>query len=192
MDESDDRSPEPVWVVAANVVARRRCGVGGQDLRPGTKCFKGGAKVYVARVYWGPGGDRVTVAGRERHTGRWIVIDTATRHLYGFRPKLVHTPRVLERLREDRYARGFATADYAVAAAAVLEQYARRDRAATAPWSPHPDRCLCHTCLTGEAGYADDSDGPDHADQPDHAEKVLSPPAPRVSSCVRPSGPSHL
>ncbi len=158
VDESGVRSPEPVWVVAANVVAWRRCGVGGQELRPGTKFFKGGAKVYVAKVYWGPGGHRVTAAGRERHTGRWIVIDTATRHLYGFRPKLVHTPRVLERLREHRYAHGFTTADYAVDAAATLEQYARRYRAATAAGSAHPERCLCHACLTGEGAYADGSD----------------------------------
>ncbi|MFD5619774.1 hypothetical protein [Streptomyces yangpuensis] len=157
MDEFADRAPEPVWVVAANVVAWRRCGVGGQELRPGTKFFEGGAKVYVSGVYWGPGGDRVTVAGRERHTGRWIVIDTATRHLYNFRPKLVRTPRVLERLREERCARGFTEAHYAVDAAPVLERYARQYRAATAPGSPHPDRCLCHACLTGEALHTDDS-----------------------------------
>ncbi|MEU4357445.1 hypothetical protein [Streptomyces virginiae] len=164
VDESADRSAEPVWLVAANVVAWRRCGVGGQELRPGTKCFKGGAKVYVAGVYWGPGGDRVTVAGRERHTGRWIVIDTATRHLYGFRPKLVHTPRVLERLREERYARGFATEEHVVDTSAVLERYARQSRAETAPKSPHPDRCLCHACLTGEAEHPDGSGGPGAAE----------------------------
>ncbi len=144
--------PQPVWLVAANVVAWRRCGAGGQELRPGTKCFKGGAKVYVADAYWGPGGDRITAVGRERHTGRWIVIDTATRHLHSFRPKRVHTPRVLERLRDARRARGFISADYAADVSATLEQYASRYRAKQAPYAPHPDRCLCHACLTGEAG----------------------------------------
>ncbi|MFJ8666588.1 hypothetical protein [Streptomyces sp. NPDC093600] len=137
--------------MAANVVAWRRCGVGGQELRPGTKCFKGGAKVYVADAYWGPGGDRVTVVGRERHTSRWIVIDMATRHLYGFWPKLIHTPRVLERLRESGRARGLA-ADHAVDVSVALERYARQYRAETAPHCPHPDRCLCHACATGESG----------------------------------------
>ncbi|MEU0836617.1 hypothetical protein [Streptomyces sp. NPDC005969] len=151
MNESDDPQQEPVWLVAANVVAWRRCGVGGQELRPGTKCFKGGAKVYVAHVYWGPGGDRVTVVGRERHTSRWIVIDTATRHRHGFRPKLVHTPRVLERLRALGHERGLG-ADYAADVSATLERYARQYRAETAPYSPHPDGCLCHACLTGESG----------------------------------------
>ncbi|MGW7434041.1 hypothetical protein ACWGIN_31460 [Streptomyces sp. NPDC054861] len=137
--------------MAANVVAWRRCGVGGQELRPGTKFFKGGAKVYVADVYWGPGGERVTVMGRERHTSRWIVIDTATRHLYGFRPKLVHTPRVLERLRETGREGGL-DADRAADVSATLERYARQYRAEIAPHCPHPDRCLCHACLTGDVG----------------------------------------
>lgn len=137
-------------MVAANVVAWRRRGAGGQELRPGTKSFKGGAKVYVARVHWGPGGDRVTVIGRERHTSRWIAIDTATRHLYGFRPKLVHAPRALERLSEAGH-HGRFDADCAQSAAERLEIYARQYRAEIAPSSPHPDRCLCHACLTGES-----------------------------------------
>lgn len=153
-NESDVPRHEPVWLVAANVVAWRRCGAGGQELRPGTKCFKGGAKVYVADAYWGPGGDRVTVAGRARHTGRWVVIDTATRHLHSFRPKLVHTPRVLEVLGRARRARGFGPADRAADVSSTLERYARQYRAATAPYDPHPDRCLCHGCLTGEPGPA--------------------------------------
>ncbi|MEX0173472.1 hypothetical protein [Streptomyces sp. LMG1-1-1.1] len=153
MDESDVPRREPVWLVAANVVAWRRCGVGGRELRPGTKNFKGGAKVYVVHVYWGPGGERLTVLGRERHTSRWIAIDTATRHLHGFRPKLVHTPRVLERLHEAGRELGPGPGeDHAVEVAATLERYARRDRARISPYSPHPDRCLCHACLTGEAG----------------------------------------
>lgn len=140
-------TPEPVWLVAANVVAWRRCGPGGQELRPGTKSFKGGAKVYVSGVYLGTGGERLTAIGRERHSGRWIVINTATRHLHTFRPKLVHTPRVLERLSEVGSGRGFG-AEYAATLTATLERYARQCRAEAFPASPHPYRCLCHQCLT--------------------------------------------
>ncbi|MFJ8662222.1 hypothetical protein [Streptomyces sp. NPDC093795] len=147
MNEPEVPQQEPRWAIAANVVAWRRCGEGGRELRSGTKFFKGGAKVYVGGVYLGSGGERVTAVGRERHTGRWIVIDTATRHLHTFRPKLVHTPRALERLRETSYG---GDPDYAAELSATLEQYARQYRAATAPNSPHPDRCLCHACLTGE------------------------------------------
>ncbi|MFI8825592.1 hypothetical protein [Streptomyces sp. NPDC053431] len=144
-----DNGPEPVWMVAANVVAWRRRGAGGQQLFPGTRSFKGGAKVYVARVHWGPGGDRLTVIGRERHTGRWIVIDTATRHLHGFRPKLVHTPRVLARLNDVGNRRELGP-DEALTISETLERYAQQYRAELSPHSPHPDRCLCHACLTGE------------------------------------------
>ncbi|MFD7264020.1 hypothetical protein [Streptomyces sp. NPDC059874] len=154
MNESSAPLPEPVWLVAANVVTWRRCGNDGQELRPGTKSFKGGAKVYVARVYWGPGGDRLTVIGRARHTNRWIVINTATRHLHSFRPKLVHTPRVVERLSTTRNPDGFS-ADQAETYAATLEQYARQYRAEISPSSPHPNRCLCHACLTGESTWAE-------------------------------------
>lgn len=38
---------EPLWLIAANVVRWRRYGVGGQELRPGTKSYRAGAKVYV-------------------------------------------------------------------------------------------------------------------------------------------------
>ncbi|MFF2773898.1 hypothetical protein ACFVU3_03240 [Streptomyces sp. NPDC058052] len=150
MDGAEDVRLEPAWLVAANVVAWRRCGTGGQELRPGTKFFKGGAKVYVLDTYWGPGGHRLTVLGRERHTGRWIVIDTATRHLHGFRPQLVHTPRALERLRASG-RKGGLDAEITAGLSRTLEEYARRYRAETAPGSPHPDRCLCHGCLTGES-----------------------------------------
>ncbi|MFG2339402.1 hypothetical protein [Streptomyces yangpuensis] len=159
-NESDVQRHEPVRLLAANVVARRRCGAGGQELRPGTKCFRGGAKAYVADAYRGPGGDRVTVVGRARHTGRWVVIDTATRHLHSFRPKPVHTPRVLELLGRARRARGFGPADRAAEVSATLERYARHYRAATAPRSPHPDCCLCHGCLTGEPGRGTSALGP--------------------------------
>ncbi|MGW6704910.1 hypothetical protein ACWGDE_08460 [Streptomyces sp. NPDC054956] len=151
MNEESDGSQEPVWLVAANVVAWRRCGAGGQELRPGTKSFKGGAKVYVSHVYWGPGGDRLTVIGRERHTSRWITIDTATRHLHSFRPKAVYAPRVLERLSESPFAPHGLGAERAETFSAALEEYARRYRAEVARSSPHPDHCLCHACLTGEA-----------------------------------------
>ncbi|MFE5299638.1 hypothetical protein [Streptomyces sp. NPDC056632] len=151
-DSTEPESPpEPAWLVAANVVAWRRRGVGGQQLFPGTKSFKGGAKVYVAAVHWGPGGDRLTVIGRERHTGRWIVIDTATRHLYGFHPRLVHTPRVLARLNDVRNPGRFGPEE-ALDTSETLERYAQRYRAEVSPHSPHPDHCLCHACLTGECG----------------------------------------
>ncbi|MER5761274.1 hypothetical protein [Streptomyces sp. NPDC002082] len=54
------------------------------------------------------------------------------------------------RLRASRYPEGF-DADRAVTASEALERYARQYRAEIAPALPHPDRCLCHACLTGES-----------------------------------------
>ncbi|MER5727191.1 hypothetical protein ABT084_02345 [Streptomyces sp. NPDC002138] len=141
--------PEPVWLVAANVVWWRRYGTGGQQLRQGTKSFRGGSKVYVHGAYWGPGGDQVSVIGRARHTGRWIVIDMATRNLHSFRPRFVHAPRVLERFHAAR-RRSLWDQEGATTVAAVLENYAREYRAESWRGAEHPERCLCHACLTGE------------------------------------------
>lgn len=76
---------EPLWLIAANVVRFRRYGEGGQELRPGTKSFRGGSKVYVIGGYGGMAYEGVTVIGRGRHTGACITIDMATRNLHSFR-----------------------------------------------------------------------------------------------------------
>ncbi|WP_330334198.1 hypothetical protein OHS33_33640 [Streptomyces sp. NBC_00536] len=141
--------PEPVWLVAANVVWWRRYGAGGQQLRRGTKSFRGGAKVYVMDSHWGPGSEQSTVIGRERNTGRWIVIDMATRNLHSFRPRYVHTPRVLERFHGSR-RRPPWDQERAAQVAKALEEWAREYRAEGWRGSEHPERCLCHACLTGE------------------------------------------
>ncbi|MFF2010066.1 hypothetical protein ACFVWY_13450 [Streptomyces sp. NPDC058195] len=133
--------PEPFWLVAANVVLWRRYGPLGQELRPGTKAYRGGAKVYVVSTYPGTGNQQLTTVGRGRHTGRWITIDTATRHLYGFRARLVYSPAVLRRCA----GAGRAPRAEAEELAAPLERIAGEERHA---WhgGPHPDPCLCHAC----------------------------------------------
>ncbi|MET7616787.1 hypothetical protein [Streptomyces sp. NPDC005408] len=149
MSESPEETaatPEPRWLVVANVVLWRRYGDGGQELRPGTKAYKGGAKVYVVSTYAGMGHEQLTTAGRGRHTGRWITIDTATRHLHSFRAKLVHAPAVLRRYEEAAYGPPM-TREQAEKHAAMLEQIATRDRR-TYHDAPHPDPCRCHECLS--------------------------------------------
>ncbi|MFD7026869.1 hypothetical protein ACFWAR_02395 [Streptomyces sp. NPDC059917] len=150
MSEETSGAPEPVWLISANVVWWRRYGAGGRQLRRGTKSFRGGAKVYVSAGHWGPGGDKVTVIGRERHTGRWIVIDMASRNLHSFRPRFVHAPRVLERFHASRRLHPAWDQERATTIAAALENIAREYRAEGWRGSEHPQRCLCHACLTGE------------------------------------------
>ncbi len=44
---------ESGWLIAANVVRWRRYGEGGQELRPGTKSYRGGSKMHVIDTYAG-------------------------------------------------------------------------------------------------------------------------------------------
>ncbi|MER5279014.1 hypothetical protein ABT025_25160 [Streptomyces sp. NPDC002809] len=137
-----DEPPEPVWMVAANVVRWRRYGDLGQEFRPGTKAFRGGAKVYVLDTYPGTGNEQLTAVGRGRHTGRWITIDTGTRHLHTFRPQSVYSPAVLRR------CAGMLprTREEAAELAERLQRIARTGRH-THHAAAHPDPCLCHECL---------------------------------------------
>lgn len=135
--------PEPMWLVAANVVRWRRYGDGGQEFRPGTKAYRGGTKVYVVSTYGGMAHEDVTTIGRGRGSNRWITIDTGSRHLHTFRAQLVYTPAVLRR------ASGFwapsPAREQAEELAAMLERIAAACRDSHYR-APHPTPCLCHTC----------------------------------------------
>ncbi|MFE7712095.1 hypothetical protein ACFU6I_41560 [Streptomyces sp. NPDC057486] len=140
---------EPLWLIAANVVRFRRYGEGGQELRPGTKSFRGGSKVYVIGGYGGMAYEEVTVIGRGRHTGAYITIDMATRNLHSFRPALVRSPAVLRRYDEAPGGwYGDETREASEAMATLLAVKARAERTEHWRGSPHPDPCRCHECLT--------------------------------------------
>ncbi|MGW4625830.1 hypothetical protein [Streptomyces rubiginosohelvolus] len=138
-------TPEPLWLVAANVVRWRRYGDGGQELRPGTKAYRGGAKVYVMGTYGGMAHEEVSTIGRGRGSARWITIDTGSRHLHSFRAELVYSPAVLRRA-EARWV-AWRSREEAEELAALLERLAAEYRD-THYRTPHPTPCLCHTCLT--------------------------------------------
>nr|WP_030339905.1 hypothetical protein [Streptomyces californicus] len=113
-----------MWLLGADVVRGRGDGDGGQEVPPGNK--------------------DVSTIGRGRGSGRWITIDTGSRHLHTFRAQLVYTPAVLRR------ARGFCTPpparEEAEELAALLERLAAAYRDSHYRTS-HPTPCLCHTCL---------------------------------------------
>ncbi|MGW8981769.1 hypothetical protein ACWGQ9_03825 [Streptomyces parvus] len=134
---------EPMWLVAANVVRWRRYGDGGQELRPGTKSYRGGAKVYVVDTYPGMGHEQVTTIGRAR-TGRWITVDTGSRHLHTFRTKLAYAPAV--RRRAEAIGVRPRSREEAEELAGLLERLAAEYRD-THHGAPHPTPCLCHACL---------------------------------------------
>ncbi|MEU3217120.1 hypothetical protein [Streptomyces sp. NPDC006971] len=131
----------PRWLVTATVVRWRRYGDLGQEFRPGTKAYRGGARVYVVDTHPGAGNDQLTAVGHARRTGRWIAIDMGTRHLHTFRARLVYAPAVLRRCP----GHVGATREAAEELAALLERVAREERHAH-HGAPHPDPCLCHEC----------------------------------------------
>ncbi|MFJ4841582.1 hypothetical protein [Streptomyces sp. NPDC088746] len=135
------------WLIAANVVRWRRYGEGGQELRPGTKSYRGGSKVYVIETYAGSGHEQLTTIGRGRHTGTYITIDMSTRNLHTFRAVQVHSPTVLRLCEEAGVGGWWTTRQDAEEVAALLGRLSVEYR--TTHWAmPHPDPCRCHECLT--------------------------------------------
>lgn len=140
---AEDEEPlEPCWMPAANVVLWRRYGEGGQGQRPGTKMFKGGAKVYVGTNRNGL--EDCQVVGRPRKGRGYRSAYVATRHLYGFRATLVRSPAVLRLA--DEFG-GFRDEEYARNLAVHLERHAWEVRSGAWPDWPHPEPCHCHECL---------------------------------------------
>lgn len=141
-----DASLEPQWLIAANVVRWRRYGKGGQDLRPGVKACRGGSKVYVTGFRPGEA-ETLTAIVRGRHTGTYITLELATRHLHTFRAALVRSPAVLRRDAENDSGRPWGHLEEAEEYAARFERQAADERTARWPGIAHPSPCRCHECL---------------------------------------------
>ncbi|MFD9866150.1 hypothetical protein ACFXI8_15385 [Streptomyces niveus] len=142
-----DETVEPRWMIVANIVRWRRYGAGGQELRPGTKVYRGGARVFVIDTYPGMGHEDVTTVGQARNTGHWITIDMPSRHLHTCRARLVYSPAVLRRAR--KAGAPTHTEECARERAAGLERLAALYRRESHAGVAHPGGCLCHECLTG-------------------------------------------
>ncbi|MET4925896.1 hypothetical protein P3L51_26690 [Streptomyces sp. PSRA5] len=145
-----DETPEPRWMIVANVVRWRRYGDGGQEPRPGTKAYRGGARVFVIDTYPGMGHADVTTVGQARDTGHWITIDMPSRHLHTCRARLVYAPAVLRRA--EKLGVMAHTEKCARERAAGLERLAALYRREAHPGVPHPGGCLCHECPTDGPG----------------------------------------
>ncbi|MET7370356.1 hypothetical protein ABZS61_31725 [Streptomyces sp. NPDC005566] len=138
-------------MIAANVVRWRRYGVGGQELRPGTKSYRGGSKVHVIGSRPGEH-EHLTTVGRGRHTGTFITLDMATRHLHTFRASLIRSPEVLRRDAGSSVGRVWGGRAEAEEVAARLERLAAEGRRTRWEGEPHPTPCRCHECLTLSPG----------------------------------------
>ncbi|MFJ8041296.1 hypothetical protein ACIRBX_12405 [Kitasatospora sp. NPDC096147] len=144
--------PAPQWAVRAKVVAWRRFGEGGQELRPGLKALSGDAKVHVVSGYGGMGFEDVVVIGSGRGGRRYVTISVPLRHLHAFRPDLVYRPAVLRRIEERGHEPFVADGREEIEpTAAWLEDLARRYRAERWAGTAHPPACRCVDCPVAPA-----------------------------------------
>jgi hypothetical protein len=102
-DENTDTQPEPrrvepIWGVVAKVVKERPYGPGGKESRRGTRKFNAGQKVYLWDVFWGMGGEDLTVIGRYRGKYGYITSSLRTAYLTDFRAELIYSPTIIRRI----------------------------------------------------------------------------------------------
>lgn len=91
--------PEALRLATASVLKEVRCGVGGVDLKRGTRHFRGGAKVYIIDNYPGTC-ESVIVIGHERHSGRYVQLALKVWRLEDFRITTVYSPKVVQMVHE--------------------------------------------------------------------------------------------
>ena len=92
-----------IWAAVGNLKDPCLIGPEGGEPHPGTKHFRGGAKVYVIDAFWGTL-DSVTVIGQHRKSRRFICIALKAKHIENLRVKLIYSPQV-RRLAEEHFGK---------------------------------------------------------------------------------------
>jgi hypothetical protein len=87
------------WCLVGNIVEKRPYGEGGQEVRPGTKHFSGGTKVYCLPAQWGDGYDQIMVIGRHRGSKQFKTMIISSEWVTNWRAKVVYNPEVLRRIK---------------------------------------------------------------------------------------------
>lgn len=88
-----------LWCVAANVVASRPYGPGGQESRTGTKHFKPGVKDYI--IDWYPGMcENIIVVGHHRKSHRLMKAAIRAAWVERLRLELVYSPSIIALARD--------------------------------------------------------------------------------------------
>lgn len=97
---TDGTGPEPLGMcIVANVAQETSHGEGGLDIRKGLRHFAPGAKVWIAPLAWGDGGEHVIVAGRHRgNSRRYMRIVIESRFLVNFRVRAIYSPALVRAL----------------------------------------------------------------------------------------------
>lgn len=107
LPDMDDNTPAPPyptqWCLIGNIVAQRRYGPGGAELRPGTKHFSGGTKVWCFPPQWDWSYDNIVAIGRHRGSHRFMTAVVRTPSICDWRVQVVYQPNVLRHLNHGRY-----------------------------------------------------------------------------------------
>ena len=83
------------WCLVGNVKEQREYGED-HEIKKGTKAFSGGAKVHIAPVQWGDGGENVIVIGVPRYGKSNIEIIMRSKDIENYRIKKVYKPEILK------------------------------------------------------------------------------------------------
>ena len=100
-DDSKERTW--VWCLVGNIIERHPFGES-KEILTGSKHFRPGAKVYVSRIIWGDGFERIAVIGRPRKQKNYIEVVMRTEHIENFRIQKVYTPFLLKMMAESDYS----------------------------------------------------------------------------------------
>lgn len=96
-----DKNPEiePIWTVAANIVAERPYGPEGKETKIGTKHFSPGTKVYI--IDWYPGMcESIVVVGLSRKPKKFITITIRADYVENLRVQMAYNPTVIKKIHE--------------------------------------------------------------------------------------------
>lgn len=103
----NQESNETQWCLVGNIVPLRSFGEG-TEVRPGTKHFSGGTKVYCLPAQWGDGYESIVVIGRHRGSKRFVTMIISSEWVENWRAQVVYQPAVLQRLAQAKTEHGRA------------------------------------------------------------------------------------
>jgi hypothetical protein len=95
-----EKAEASIWCVVGNIVDRRATGVGGSEIKSGTKHFPPGAKVYCCPPLWGDGYENIRVIGRHRGSHLYVTMVIKSDWVENWRVKLVYSPHVINELKK--------------------------------------------------------------------------------------------
>lgn len=83
------------WSLVGNIVQEHAFGEE-HEIKPGTKQFSSGTKVFLAPSQWGDGYEKIVVIGLPRHGSKYIEVVTRSEYIENYRMQKVYKPDVLK------------------------------------------------------------------------------------------------